>query len=93
MNFFAHQEEARRQTRRMLFLFALAVLAIVAATDVVVLFAIGLDEAHRAHGGTSWGAVFALSVVVATAILLGSAYRIATLGSGCSAFARELCGT
>ena len=31
MNFFAHQEAARRQTRRMLVLFALAVLAIVVA--------------------------------------------------------------
>jgi Zn-dependent protease with chaperone function len=92
MNFFAHQEEARRQTRRMLFLFALAVVAIVAATDVVVLLAIGLDEAHRADG-TSWGAIFALSVGVATAILLGSAYRIATLGSGGAAVARELGGT
>jgi Zn-dependent protease with chaperone function len=93
MNFFEHQERARKQTRRMLFLFALAVLAIVAATDVVVLFAIGLDKAHHADGGTSWGAIFALSVAVATAILLGSAYRIATLGGGGAAVARELGGT
>ncbi|HEY6893625.1 MAG TPA: M48 family metallopeptidase [Rhodanobacteraceae bacterium] len=92
MNFFAHQEEARRQTRRMLFLFALAVLAIVAATDLVILVAIGLDEAHRADGGTSWGAIFGLSVAVATAILLGSAYRIATLSGGGAAVARELGG-
>ena len=46
MNFFDHQEQARRQTRRMLFLFALAVLAIVAATDVVVLLR---DRPRRAR--------------------------------------------
>ena len=93
MNFFEHQEQARRQTRRMLFLFALAVVAIVAATDVVVLFAIGIDEANRAGAGTSWGAIFGLSLFVATAILLGSAYRIATLSGGGGTVARELGGT
>jgi Zn-dependent protease with chaperone function len=93
MNFFAYQEQARRQTRRMLFLFALAVLVIVAATDVVVLFAIGLDSAHHAEGGVSWSAIAMLSVGVAGAILLGSAYRIATLGGGGAAVARELGGT
>jgi Zn-dependent protease with chaperone function len=94
MNFFEHQEQARRQTRRMLFLFALAVLAIVAATDVVVLFAIGLDESHRAGAATtSWGAIVVLSFFVATAILLGSAYRIATLSGGGGTVARELGGT
>lgn len=92
MNFFEQQERARRQTRRMLFLFALAVLAIVAATDVVLLLAIGLDNAHRADGGISWGAIAGLSTVVAAAILLGSAYRIATLGGGGGAVARELGG-
>ena len=93
MNFFEHQEQARRQTRRMLFLFALAVAAIVAATDFVVLLAIGLDKTHHADSGTSWGAIFVLSIAVATAILLGSAYRIATLGGGGAAVARELGGT
>jgi Zn-dependent protease with chaperone function len=94
MNFFEHQEQARRQTRRMLFLFGLAVLAIVAATDVVVLFAIGLDESHRTGAvTTSWGAIVVLSLFVAMAILLGSAYRIATLSGGGGTVARELGGT
>jgi Zn-dependent protease with chaperone function len=93
MNFFAHQEQARRQTRRMLFLFALSVLAIVAVTDAVLLFALNLDAAHRAGVGTSWGAIAAMSAGIATAILLGSAYRIATLAGGGSAVARELGGT
>jgi Zn-dependent protease with chaperone function len=93
MNFFAHQDQARRQTRRMLVLFALAVAAIVVATDVVVLFAIGLDSAERAGGGANWSGIATLSVVIVVAILCGSAYRIATLHGGGSAVARQLGGT
>jgi len=93
MNFFAHQEQARRQTRRMLFLFALAVIGVVAVTDAVVVFAINLDAAHRAGEGASPGAIAALSVAIAVAILLGSAYRIATLSGGGAVIARELGGT
>lgn len=93
MNFFAHQERARRQTRRMLFLFALAVLAIVLATDLVVLFALGIDSAQRADGGINWSGIAVLSVMVVVAILLGSLYRIATLGSGGAAVARQLGAT
>ena len=37
MNFFAHQDQARRQTRRMLAMFVLAVVAIVLAVDLVVI--------------------------------------------------------
>ncbi|HKE48893.1 MAG TPA: M48 family metalloprotease, partial [Rhodanobacteraceae bacterium] len=93
MNFFAHQEQARRQTRRMLVLFALAVLVVVAATDVLILVTLDFDETFRTGAGASWGAIGAASVGVATAILLGSAYRIATLGSGGASIARELGGT
>src|SRR5262245_2340292 len=93
MNFFEHQDRARRQTRRMLFLFALAVLAIVAVTDAVLLFALNLDAAHRAGVWTSWCAIWPLSSGMAMAILLGSAYRIATLSGGGASVARELGGT
>jgi Zn-dependent protease with chaperone function len=93
MNFFAHQDQARRQTRRMLVLFALAVAAIVVAIDVVVLFAIGFDSAARAGGGVNWSGIATLSFVIVAAILLGSAYRVATLRGGGAAVARELGGT
>jgi len=93
MNFFAHQEQARRQTRRMLFLFALAVLVVVAATDFVVVFALGIDSAHHAGGGVGWSGIAGISIVVVAAILLGSLYRIATLGGGGAAVARQLGAT
>src|SRR4029077_8704292 len=79
MNFFAHQDQARRQTRRMLFLFALAVAVIVVACDAVVIFAIGIDSAHHADGGIAWSGITALSVAIVAAIGCGSLYRIATL--------------
>ncbi len=92
MNFFEHQEQARRQTRRMLFLFALAVLAVVVATDVLVLFLFAADSA-RGDGGITAGGVVALSVTIAIAIGLGSAYRIATLSGGGASVAQQLGAT
>jgi Zn-dependent protease with chaperone function len=93
MNFFEHQDHARRQTRRMLFLFALAVVAVVAATDLLVLFAISLDGSYHAGEGFSWGAIGVLSIAITIAIGLGSAYRIATLGGGGAAVAQQLGAT
>ena len=93
MNFFAHQDQARRQTRRMLFLFALAVLAVIVATDAVVFLAVGLRNAQNGDGSIAWGVVAALSVGIGVAIGLGSLYRIASLGGGGSLIARELGGT
>jgi len=86
MNFFAHQELARRQTRRMLVLFVLAVLALVAATDFVLLFAVGGVRA-LAIGPVGLGI---LSLCVLLAIGLASLYRIATLRSGGAAVAQGL---
>ena len=57
MNFFAHQAEARAKSRRMIWLFALAVLAIVAAIDVVVLLVFGV--------------VFELPLVLSVLAMLG----------------------
>ncbi|HEY0231382.1 MAG TPA: M48 family metallopeptidase, partial [Dokdonella sp.] len=92
MNFFEHQELARRQTRHMLLLFALAVVAIVAAVDGVVLIALGVDGAQRANGGIAWGGLVAISVVVVLTIALGSLYRIASLRGGGAVVARALGG-
>jgi len=51
MDFFAEQDRARRNTRRLLLLFALAVLILVVLTNLVVAFALwSFDE--RVHG--SW---------------------------------------
>jgi len=52
MNFFEHQERARRQTRRMLLLFVLAVAAIVVSPSIaIVVLALGVDGTQRVNGG------------------------------------------
>jgi len=89
MDFFAHQDQARRQTRRMLVLFALAVVAIVAAVDVVLVVGLGLGRVHGG-GGANWGGLFVASALVVVAIALGSLYRIASLRGGGAVVARQL---
>ena len=84
MDFFAHQEQARKQTRRMLLLFALAVAALVAATNVVILIGFGIPPASRAT------AILGISVATLAVIGLSSLYRIASLRGGGSAVALHL---
>jgi len=72
MNFFERQAEARKHTTRLVVLFALAVLGIVAAVDLAVLAVYGASPAALA---------FATLLTVAV-IGLGSLYRIASLRGG-----------
>ena len=88
MNFFAYQAQARRQTRRMLVMFALAVIVIVAAIDVVLLAVVDRDGEGIGPGG-----LVLASAAVLLVIGLGSLYRISTLRGGGAAVARQLGGT
>lgn len=90
MNFFAHQDQARRQTRRLLWLFALAIVAIVAAIDGVLIVALGIDNASNANRSVGWGGLFAVSAFVVLVIGLGSLYRTASLRGGGGVVARQL---
>src|SRR5699024_10882781 len=61
MNFFEHQDRARRQSTYLVVMFALAVLAIIVAVDALVFFAVGPDPfalfwATLATGGIILGA-------------------------------------
>ncbi|MGA9340747.1 MAG: M48 family metallopeptidase [Rhodanobacteraceae bacterium] len=88
MNFFVQQSQARKQTRRMVFLFMLAVVAIVVAVDIVVLFAMGGRGARLdAH------AIAGVSVAVLAVILLGSLYRVSSLSGGGAAVAQQFGAT
>ena len=83
MNFFAQQERARSHTKRMLFLFVIAVAAIVIAVDVVALFAFGAVQHHRDGVGLPPAALlFWVSVPVLALIGLSTLYKISTLRSG-----------
>ncbi len=101
MNFFEHQDEAKRNTRRLVLLFVLAVLVIVAAIDAVLLLLFGgaLDQSMPAST-TTLGGFLANN---ATLLLLGSGgtgatiglaslYRNASLKDGGGAVARQMGG-
>jgi Zn-dependent protease with chaperone function len=94
MNFFAQQERARSHTKRMLFLFVIAVAAIVIAVDVVALIAFGAVQHHRDGVGLPPAALlFWVSVPVLALIGLSTLYKISTLRSGGGAVARQFGAT
>ena len=82
MNFFEHQEAARRSSARLVLLFALAVLGMVLAVDAVTLLL------TRSVPATLVATVATLAVIG-----LGSLYRIASLRGGGAAVAAQMGGT
>ena len=82
MNFFERQAQARRNTTRLVVLFALAVLCIVVLVDVVVLL----------FFGGSVGTLVGASIVTVMIIGLGSLYRMASLRAGGERVATQLGG-
>ncbi|MGH8042298.1 MAG: M48 family metallopeptidase, partial [Rudaea sp.] len=91
MNFFAQQERARVHTRRMLVLFVLAVVCIVAALDLVLLLAFG-SSGHGRHAGMGtvlfWNSVLVIGVIGGC-----SMYKITALRGGGGTVARQLGAT
>jgi hypothetical protein len=90
-NFFERQRNLRRMSLRLVLLFALAVIVIVATVNVIVLFAFGAltrgQDASRIAG-----IVIVTSLATAGAIGLATLYRMATLRGGGGRVARELGG-
>lgn len=82
MDFFARQAKVRRSSRTLVWLFALAVLAIVVAVDLVCAFVlrVGLQPLP----------LLGITVAVVAVIGLCSAYRVASLSGGGAAVAREM---
>jgi len=81
MDFFAQQAKVRRSSRTLMWLFALAVFAIVVAVDLVcAFFLVGFRP----------GALIGITIAVVVVIGLCSAYRVASLSGGGAAVAREM---
>ena len=98
MNFFAQQDRARAQTRRMLVLFAIAVVCIVAAVDLVVAIAFGVmgdghRNAYRAAASPQTGVLVATTLVVLAVIGCSMLYKISSLRAGGGVVARQLGAT
>ena len=99
MNFFEQQDQARRQTRWLLVLFGLAVIAIVMAIDLAVLVGFGLGsvqdgEVQSLRQMVSANRSLLIGATVATlAVIAGaSLFRIWRLKSGGGRVAVELGG-
>jgi hypothetical protein len=100
MNFFKRQDEARRASRRLVVLFGLAVLAVVASVDFVVFLLMRQGEA-RSLGylpplgdwlATHPRMVIGTTLAVLAVITLASFYKTMVLGGGGGVVARSLGG-
>src|SRR5688572_29547596 len=91
MNFFERQAEHRKQSRRLVFLFVVAVLAVVAAVDLLAL-AMFNGFGTSDEGSVLPGLVF---FTAGTLVVIGGAtmYRTASLRTGGAAVARSLGAT
>lgn len=101
MNFFEHQQRARQRTTLAVVLFIIATLAVVAATDLMVLGILaffGTDPYAPPSAYFSWigdhpRALLWSSLGTISLVAGASLYRMATLSSGGSAVAQSLGGT
>ncbi|MYM63127.1 M48 family metallopeptidase [Pseudomaricurvus sp. HS19] len=105
MNFFEHQDQARRYTRRLLLLFALAVISLITITTLFVAVLLWFSDAYTGQAGShisSGGPLLwqllntklALSVaaVVLTVVAMGSLYKWIQLSGGGERVAASLGG-
>lgn len=101
MNFFEHQQRARQRTTLAVLLFIVATLAVVAATDLMVLGILAFlntdpyapPSAYFSWIGAHPRALLWTSLGTAGLVAGASLYRMATLASGGSAVAQSLGGT
>jgi Zn-dependent protease with chaperone function len=98
MNFFEHQDKARRQTRWLVLLFILAVTGIILAVNALVLVLFGLDWIESGTTLGQWlranlATIAASTLITVSVIGLASLFRTLQLRGGGGEVARELGGT
>ncbi|MFV1978967.1 MAG: M48 family metallopeptidase, partial [Myxococcota bacterium] len=98
-NFFENQDAARRNTKRLVFLFCLAVIAIAGMIYLLAVLLTGVEQPNPNTGQMVisplwWQPDLALGVAIGTAIVVGggSLYKIAQLRSGGAVVAEALGG-
>ena len=90
MDFFAQQARVRGSSRRLVVLFVLAVVAIVAAIDAVVWLTMGHHAADGEPVASNLPLLFASSAAVIAGIGFSSLFRIMSLSSGGKAVAESV---
>jgi Zn-dependent protease with chaperone function len=98
MNFFKSQDEARRNTGRLVVLFLLAVVSLIVMTNLLVMLVFGyfsIEQAgsiglHQFIQLIDWRVFLVIGAAVTLVILLGSAYKILALAGGGARIAEML---
>jgi Zn-dependent protease with chaperone function len=101
MNFFEHQERARKQSRWLIFVFILAVVVIVAAINLILLLVMGVTSYDPTETPMSAGEIVSANIhllaggaIACVAVIgLASLFKTASLRSGGGQVARQLGGT
>jgi Zn-dependent protease with chaperone function len=101
VNFFEHQDRARRQSRRLIAVFILAVLAMVVAIDAILLLVVGVTGGEPGAAPLPLAAMLNANLPLLGAGAIGttgvvglaSLFRIASLRSGGGQVARQLGGS
>ena len=95
MNFFESQDLARRNTKLLLFLFALAVLSLIVLTNLLVFILINAQDSASVATRQfhySWDVFLAIAVGVILLVVLASFFRMHSLKQGGSAVAEMMDG-
>ncbi len=98
MNFFESQDRVRKNTVTLVALFALAVIALIIMTNLLVMMVFGyIDSEQAGNAGMQiqqfdWRTFLTVGAGVAVVIIVGSLYKIMALSAGGKAVAESLGG-
>jgi Zn-dependent protease with chaperone function len=96
MNFFEAQDRVRKNTAKLVFLFVLAVVALVIMTNLLVMMTLGYVNSEQLRDGETliqqmdWRMFVTVTVGVGVVVLVGSLYKIMALSAGGKAVAESL---
>ena len=87
MNFFESQDVARKKTFQLVILFSLAVISLITLTNILVMVVFGYLDSNAINTETffdqlDWATFTMIAAGVASIIIFGSLYKVASLSSG-----------
>jgi len=98
MNFFESQERARKHTTLLIVLFGVAVIALIAMANLLILLVFGIVNSQQMRDGQSfvaqmdWKLVATVGAGVSVVVLVGSLYKMMALSAGGKVVAESLGG-
>jgi Zn-dependent protease with chaperone function len=98
MNFFESQDTAKRNTGRLIFLFALAVLSLIVITNLMVMVVFSFAETGMTSMAATTRFTFdtttflTIGAIVSSVVLFGSLYKISSLSGGGARIAEMMDG-